>query len=217
MAINKARTSWWMKAILILIVVAFVTSFISIVASPFAGKTANNQQQTTPQANSAEQINAEYQPQVQALSKVLASEPTSYTILVSLGNAYFDWAAKMQSASQTTTSAAGAETALWAGAKDAYSKAVKVKPGDSGVSIDYAVATFYSGDAPGAIAIAEGVTAADPKFAPAWYNLGVFYEYTGDNTKAIADFEKYLQLDPSGKQGNATVARERVAKLKAGK
>lgn len=216
MAINKARTKWWMKAILILIVIAFVTSFVSIVASPFGGKTANNQQPANP-ANSVEQINAEYQPQVQALSKVLASEPTSYTILVSLGNAYFDWAAKMQSASQTTTSSAGADTALWAAAKDAYGKAVKVKPGDSAVSIDYAVTTFYSGDAPGAIAIAEGVAKAQPTFAPAWYNLGVFYEFTANNTQAIAAFEKYLQLDPSGKQGNATVARERIAKLKASK
>lgn len=216
MAINKARTKWWMKAILILIVIAFVTSFVSIVASPFAGKTANTQQPATA-ANSVEQINAEYQPQVQALSKVLASEPTSYTILVSLGNAYFDWAAKMQSASQTTTSSAGADTALWAAAKDAYGKAVKVKPGDSAVSIDYAVTTFYSGDAPGAIAIAEGVAQAQPTFAPAWYNLGVFYEFTANNTKAIAAFEKYLQLDPGGKQGNATVARERIAKLKASK
>jgi len=103
---------------------------------------------------------------------------------------------------------------LWISAKDTYAKAIKIKPGDPALTIDYAIATFYSGDTAGAIAIAVPISESNPTFAQAWLNLGVFYQASGESAKAIAAFSEYLKLDPTGKQGNADFAKEQLDILK---
>ena len=213
MALNKSHTSVSMKVIIILLIVAFVSLFMyggvaSIIDLFKQSKTAAVV--TDPVAT----INTKYEPQVAALGTMVESAPTSYTVLVSLGNAYFDWAQELSQASQTSTAALAATPPLWQSAKDAYGRAVKVKPGEAPVTVDYAIATFYSGETTAAIAIAEPIAKSQPKFAPVWLNLGVFYEATNQTAKAIDAFEKYLVLDPKGTQGNLEVVKQKLATLK---
>ena len=52
------------------------------------------------------------------------------------------------------------------------------------VEVDRAICVFYSGDHEGAIADLEDLTAREGDFAPAWANLGMFYESHGDAAKA---------------------------------
>ncbi len=108
------------------------------------------------------QADAQYQPQVAALTAQLQSDPQNYATLVSLGNAYFDWALAKQQAAQTDASAAGADQPLWIAAKDAYSRAIAVKGDESPVRVDYAIAVFYSGDTVTAIKLAEAVVEGRP-------------------------------------------------------
>ena len=216
MAINKSNSPAWVKVTLIVLIVAFVLSFITIVANPFAP--SQGQTQTGTATNGAAQgVDAQYQPQVDSLTTQLQADPKNYAALVSLGNAYFDWAIAKEQASQGTTTSAAALAPLWLAAKDAYSRALEVKGDESPVRVDYAITVFYSGDSVTAIKIAEDVTKADPTFSPAFFNLGVFYGDTNP-AKAIAAFQQYLKLDPKGaKGGNPEFAKTRIADLqKAG-
>lgn len=214
MAINKAKSSPVVKIVLIFLIIAFVTSFISL-SGVFSGTPAQTPQQGGG-ADPLATVNAQYRPTVQALTAQLQSDPASYTVLVSLGNTYFDWAAQTQQASQTSTAVAGADQPLWVAAKDAYRRAVDVKSGEPPVMVDYAIVTFYTGDTNEAIKLAESVSKSSPEFAPAWFNLGIFYGAVGQNQKGVAAFERYLKLDPQGKQGDPNLARQRITDLKSG-
>ena len=217
MGIDKSSTSVAMKVIISLLILAFVSTFLyGGIASIIEVFKPNPNQPAAASKDPIVVASVQYKPQVDALSKLVASEPTSYTPLVNLGNAYFDWAQAVAKASQTSTAAAVTAGTLWVSAKDAYGKAVKAKPGDPAVTIDYSIATFYSGDTVSAIAIAEPVSIANPTFSQAWLNLGVFYQAAGQSAKAIAAFERYLKLDPTGKQGNAAYAKQQLATLKKG-
>lgn len=214
MAINKAKTSLGMKIVLIVVIIAFVGAFVPLIPGFFQQQKSFNQPQQA-QGATVSDINAKYGPQAQAIQSLVSSDPTSYTALVNLGNTYLDWAGELQQVSVTTTSAAGADTPLWASAKDAYVKALKVKKGDAGVEGDYAIALYNTGDVKGAVKVAEGVVAKDPTFGPMWYNLGIFYRNTGDNAKALQAYQQYLKVEPNGQM--ASQAKQSVAELSAPK
>ncbi len=200
MAIDKSNTKPWVKVTLILLIVAFVMSFVVLAANPWQAFQDNS---TQTGGSTVDAVDAQFQPQVASLTSVLQSNPESYTILVSLGNTYFDWAAQKQQASQSSTATLGADLPLWNSAKDAYSRAVVIKSDEPTVMVDYAITLFYTGDSLKAISTAEAVTKATPDFSPAWFNLGIFYQTTEKNDKAVAAFERYLKLDPKGSSGGS--------------
>ena len=220
MAINKAKTSPWMKGFIIILIIAFVGTIgyaslggiVDLFRQPAAQTTA-----PTTTVVSVEQVNANFKPGVDALVAAAASDPTSYTAQVNLGNAYFDWAQTLstpaEGASQITTAAMAAAGPLWLSSKDAYAKAVKIKAGDPAVETDFAIVTYYSGDTTSAIVIGERTTKAQPDFSQAWLNLGVFYAGSGQTAKAIAAFERYLKLDPKGQ--NVAFAQDQIKALKS--
>lgn len=212
MAIDKSRTPAWMKATLILLAVVFVFGFVTIAANPFQGVQSGNQGGTDPLST----VNQQYQPAVAALTAQLQSTPESYTILVSLGNTYFDWANAVQQQSRTSTAAVGADQPLWISAKDAYSRAVAINAQEPPVMVDYAITRFYSGDTNGAIETAEQVAKTSPDFAPAYFNLGIFYSAVAQNDRAITALERYLKLDPEGKQGDVNFAKQQLQTLRSG-
>jgi len=209
-AINKANTPLWMKATLILLAVVFVTGFVSLGASSFSSMNSGDGATTT---DPVQQVNQQFQPTVDGLTSQLQSDPESYTVLVQLGNQYFDWAIAMSKASETASAALGADQQLWTSAKDAYARAVAVRKDESPVLIDYSITLFYSGDTNKAIETASGVVKSDPTFAPAYFNLGVFNEALGNKDVAIKNLEQYLKLDPKGESGNADYAKEALTRL----
>lgn len=214
MAINKANTPVWMKVTLVILAIVFASSFVTVSAqscSDTGGLAATNAA-TDP----VESVKAQYQPTIDSLNSVLKSDPESYTVLVQLGDTYFNWADALLQQSQTSTAAAAASGPLWISAKDSYARALEVKKGESPVTVDYSFALFYSGETSKAIEVAEGVTKADPEFAMAPLALGNFRSYLGDSAGAINDFQKYLDLDPKDKWGNVEFAKGRIAELKGG-
>jgi tetratricopeptide (TPR) repeat protein len=209
-----------MKGFIIFLIFAFVVTIgaasIPSIGQLFTTPAADTTAATTPAAT-VEQINAQFQPGVTALTATAASNPASYTAQVNLGNAYFDWAQTLstpaQGASQISTAAMAAVGPLWLSSKDAYAKAIKIKAGDPAVETDFAIVTFYSGETTAAIVLGENVVKAKPDFAQAWLNLGVFYGTVGQNAKAIAAFERYIKLDPKGQ--NVSFAQDQIKSLKA--
>ncbi|MBI5231314.1 MAG: hypothetical protein HY876_04015, partial [Coriobacteriales bacterium] len=90
MAIDKSKTSTGMKIVLIIVCVAFVASFVPVA---FSGLFSQNKQSLNSQqpgagagAGTADAINAKYAASAQTFQTAVASDPTSYTALVNLGN-----------------------------------------------------------------------------------------------------------------------------------
>jgi tetratricopeptide (TPR) repeat protein len=152
---------------------------------------------------------AKFGPSVQALEQQLASQPTSYTVLASLGNTYFDWGMEAQQVSPDT----GASRPMWNSAVTYYDRALEVQPGDPNVMTDASIAHFYSGDAVGAIAIIEAVIADNPDFAPGYFNAAIFYEAIGRNAEALAAARKALAL---GTGGDPQVMNDLIARVSTG-
>ncbi len=170
MAINKAQSPMWVKVVLIVLIVAFVSLFVGSGVSGLFGSSSANQGQQTP-VDQAQQINAQYQPQVDSLAAVVQSQPTSFTALVNLGNTYMDWGGALLQASQNTT----APAMQFFNARNAYEQAMKLKKDDASLLGDYAVVLYYTGDTTGAITAANDAVAIKPDFAVVWFNLGNFY------------------------------------------
>lgn len=214
MALNKAQTSLGVKIVLIMLIVAFVASFIPLFGSVFSSGTDTTNQPG--QLSTLETIGQQFQPTVSGLTSQLQSDPESYTVLVSLGNTYFDWAVQVQQASQTDSAAIGADQPLWVAAKDAYRRALAVQAGEPPVAVDYAITLFYTGETNEAVKQAEQVTKDTPDFGPAYFNLGVFYNALSESAKAVAAYEQYLKLDPDGARGgDPAFAKSEVERLKS--
>jgi len=157
-------------------------------------------------------IKATYDSQVKSLNTVVASDPTSYTVLISLGNTHYDYALQLMQASQTTTAAMIPALEQWTLAKESFAKAFKKHALEKAPAVDYSVAQYYSGETTAAIKTAVAVTKIDPNYAPAHYNLAIFYDGRGDKALAIKEYQLYIVLDPKGQFGSPSYA---VAQLKA--
>jgi len=215
MSLNKSNTSPFMKAVIILIIISMVMLFL------YGGITGIiDLFKTRPQAARADALTtlkARFDPQIASFNTALASNPASYTLLVAAGNRHFDYALELDKLASTgTTSAAPLAAAQWSDARDAFKKAVKAnKQAESGVLVDYSIATYYSLDTTGAVNIVSGVIKKDPAFAPAYFNLGIYYESLNNNVFAIAAFQKYLSLNPPNATSNIDFAKKQLQQMGA--
>ena len=216
MALNKAKTSVWVKTLIVVLIVAFISMFMYSGISGLFDLFKNSGSSTpTSTVDPVTAINQEKQPTVDALKQLAASEPTSYTAQVNLANAIYDWAQALSrpasGQSQLTTAAMVAAAQQWSNARAAYDAATKLKAYDPSVQTDRSIATFYSGDATAAVKIVRTVTTKTPTFAPAWLNLAVFYDQAGNSLQALVAYKKYVALDPKG--SNVSYAQQRIKAL----
>ncbi|HSR99281.1 MAG TPA: tetratricopeptide repeat protein [Kofleriaceae bacterium] len=93
----------------------------------------------------------------------------------------------------------------------AFRKAIELAPNDASIHFNLAVVyrrqTEKNPDViPQAIAEYEKATALDPGNADAWWDLGLMYKQDHQNDKAIAAFNRYLELN----KGKDTGGQKRV-------
>ncbi|HEY5540316.1 MAG TPA: hypothetical protein VIL41_02555 [Coriobacteriia bacterium] len=218
MALNKARTSVWVKALIIILIIAFISLFMYTGIAGIFDLFRPSTTETATSADPVATINQKNQPIVDSLRALASSQPTSYTPAVNLANAYFDWAQQLSipqtGQSQATSAAITAAVGVWGEARAAYDQASKLgKTFDPSVQTDRSIATFYSNDTTSAITIAREVTTKQPTFAPAWLNLGLYYDATNNTALAIEAYKKYLVLDPKGSSSNISYATSRIKAL----
>lgn len=220
MALNKAHTSIWVKTLIIILIIAFVSLFMYQGLAGILDLFKQNPQaaSTTAGTDPVATINAQNQSVVDQLQKTAASDPTSYTAAVNLANGYFDWAQQLsqpqQGQSQISTAAMTAAFTQWAAAKTAYDTATKLaKKFDAAAQTDRSYAALYSNNATEAVAIVKVVTVKEPTFAQAWVHLGIYYEALGDTKSAIPAYQRYLAIDPKGQ--NAQYVKDRLKQLGA--
>jgi Flp pilus assembly protein TadD len=212
MALNKAQSKAWVKGVIIFVILAFVMTlggvFVQLSQTP-APPAGTTQQQGTAGGTTAtlDQIAAQVRPGIDVNEQKLKTDPKNYDTLKTLGDAYFDWAQQIRTQVQNAN-----DKATWQRSAEYYKQALAIKKGDPAVATDYAIATFYSGDVNGAITIVEEVMKANPTFAQAQLNAGIFYRTANINDKAGAAWKKYLELDPNGQ--NAANVKQWLEELK---
>ncbi len=80
-----------------------------------------------------------------------------------------------------------------------YTKLAQEKGGKTPIDIyNEGVTSFNAGDTDKAIEAFENAVKLDPKFADAYYRLGLCYINKEMNAKAIENLKKYLELKPEG-------------------
>ena len=113
------------------------------------------------------------------------------------------------------------ETEMYAVLYDAYTatgdkaKAAEAKtkmPADAGLLFNDAAKLINSGKDSEAEALLKQAIAANDKFAPAYYELGMLYARASKNADAKTNLSKYLELEPNGK--DATTAKEMMKYIK---
>jgi len=84
-----------------------------------------------------------------------------------------------------------------------YTRLAQEIGGASGIDkYNEAVKYLNDGNIDLAIPLFEEAIKLDPKLADAYYQLGMAYVNKGENEKAISNLEKYLELEPEGKNAN---------------
>jgi tetratricopeptide (TPR) repeat protein len=69
-------------------------------------------------------------------------------------------------------------------------------PDKSKSAWDSALKAVSANDIPGAAAKLEAAVEANPKFALGWHNLGILYNFLGDDKKSRAAFTRAIEVDP---------------------
>ncbi len=99
---------------------------------------------------------------------------------------------------------------------DKYANLARGIGGATGVDKYNEALDFYNAnDIDSAIPLFEEAVKLDNKFAPPYYYLGLAYTNKGENEKAIANLEKFLELQPEG--ANSENARSLLKFLKGKK
>jgi predicted Zn-dependent protease len=216
-ALNKARTSIWVKTLIIILIIAFVSLFMYQGVAGIVELFKQPETAQTPNVDYVTALEQQNQPSVDALQQVARSNPTSFTAQVTLANKLYEWADQLsrpqQGQSQLTTAAMTAAFAKWGETKAAYDAAVKLMKGfDSATQTDRSYAMFQSGDTTAAIKLVTDVTKKEPSFAQGWAHLGMYLDATNQPTPGVvAAYKKYLALDPNGT--NSPAIKKRVAEI----
>lgn len=227
MAIDKSRTKPWMKLVIIFFCAALVLGIGSFAVEGLlqSAQISSQAGQSTSTTGSSADVTATvtavrnaYEPRLKALEA--SASPNDPAAQLKIAEGYFEFA---DAVLQAVTKGGGdtqqsqqqgliASAGYWQAASSAYAKSFTKKSGDASQTTDYSIATFYGGDSTGAIKIAEDLIAKDPTFAPARFNVAIFYANSGDTAKAKAALQEYLRLDPNGV--NAAAAKQMLTQLK---
>ena len=225
MAFDKNNTSLFMKIVIIFAVILVLSLclpfFSSCSATPSTTQDDSAQSDSSSEASTVAEIQAQYARLIESLEGKLADDPDNLTHLASLGNNYMDEGVDMKSASDA---ADNEETIAEVFSKavgyyDDYLEAAAAGDADadsvSAVTVDRAVCLFYSGEEDQAIADLSSFLEETDDYVMGWYNLGAFYSQQGDNDQAKEAFNKVIELDPDNESGIVSYAQLQLAIIEA--
>lgn len=206
----------------LIVVAALAVAVVSGVFSPAAqsGDQSGQEQatsadgsETSTDGSAMESIDAQYGTAAQQLASQYEADPTNPSALLNLANGYFDWGvAAMNHAASDEDSAHARE--LLARAVEYYDTYLADNPGAKSATVDRAICVFYAGDTDQAIEALEALISDDPSFAPAWANLGMFYESQGSTEKAADAYRRAIEASAEDDAYNVgSYAQERLDAL----
>ncbi len=165
--------------------------------------------------HTVEGIDAQYGTTVRSLKAQYEADPSNPSALYNLANAYFDWGLAVQNHAVSDDDAAHA-VEVFKQAVSYYDTYLADNPDAKSVTVDRAICVFYTGDHTAAITDLEEMLAQDDSFAPAWANLGMFYENDGRTDDAQQAYERALATAGDDDPYNVkTYAEQRLEALEA--
>lgn len=180
------------------IVIAFVAGIIVGVIAAVLYEEKNpmiSSPVQTPSAATAPSVPpAEAQKQIGFLQSLLKEDPKNLKAFIELGNLYFD-------------------TEQFDRAVEVYSQALNLDPKNADVRTDRGIMFRRQGEFDKAIADFRQAAQDDPGHANSRYNLGIVLLHDkGDIKGAVAAWEDFLRVDPSGPRGENI--RNQIGKLR---
>lgn len=170
----------------------------------------DKQEQT---ATGMDLVDANYKAVVDPLEAKLKEDPKDLATLLNLGNDYMAWG--NEGASYATDDAAYQHLSeLYQKAISYYDSYLELNDSNA-VKVSRALCQFYSGDMSGAQEALEKLTADAADYGPAWANLGLVYEYQGDQDKAKETYQKAAEVDADDEYGAKSFADRRIASMSA--
>lgn len=158
-------------------------------------------------------VDAKYQDTVAELESKLSSDNTNLATLLNLGRNYMRWGASVISVSSSDDDTTHGNELLEK-AIGYYQQYLDLKDSDA-VRVDIALCKLYEGNTSEAQSDLETLTQNSPTYAPAWANLGMVQEYSGDKDAAKASYQSAIDNDPNDEYGAKSYATQRLAALES--
>lgn len=149
----------------------------------------------------------------QELQSKLDDDPNNLAALLNLAQNYMNWGYQARSQSSTDE-----ETAYSKGLLDqaiGYFDRYLALNHSNSAKVDRALCQYYEGDTDAALAALQQITTDAPDFAPAWANLGLLYENSGETDQAKDAYQKAADADPNDEYGAKTFANQRLVQITA--
>jgi len=144
----------------------------------FVIKSSNDMPPQTQRSSSAADPQAELRARIATLEAQAAEEPENLSLLINLGNAYYDIGDPAKSV-------------------EYYERSIKIRPDNPHVLVDCGSMYRELGQPRKALELFERAIAIDPEFPQAYFNKGtVLRMELGDRVGAAAAWRRYLQLEP---------------------
>ena len=164
-------------------------------------------------ATGAAAVDAKYQDTGSELESKLSSDNTNLATLLNLGRNYMRWGASVLSTSSSDDDTTHGNELLEK-AIDYYQQYLDLKDSDA-VRVDIALCKLYEGERSEAQSDLETLTQNSPTYAPAWANLGMVQEYSGDKDAAKASYQAAIDNDPNDEYGAKSYATQRLSALES--
>ena len=157
-------------------------------------------------------INEDYEGIVNDLLADYAEDPDDMATVLALGRYYLNWGVYVAYYGDTDEDADLADDLLNASI-DYYDIYLETDPDSGAVRTDQALALYYQEESYLALTALKEIVEDLPDYAPAWANLGLVYEYRGDDESALEAYEQAIECDPDDEYGAKSYAEERIEEM----
>lgn len=228
---QSSKQRWMAVLVVVFGVVMAISMMLPSLSAIFAngGSTASQEQSQTSDDGGSDDgsskqydtstmdgLDAAFTDVAKPLEDKLASDPQNLAALLNLGNTYMNWG---YNASQLavkngipTETDARHVLDIFAKAIGYYDQYLALNDSAS-VKVNRALCELYSAQSDQAIADLTQTTIDNPDYGPAWANLGLAYEATGDQGKAKEAYEKAKEVDANDEYGAKSFAGKRLVAM----
>ena len=152
-----------------------------------------------------------YADEISSLKDKLSGDSDNLAYILNLGQAYMNCAYQASQYASTDDDRVRVNE-YFDSAIGYFDQYLGLQESDA-VKVDRALCQLYEGDTSGATSALEQLTADSPDYGPAWANLGLAYEVSGDTAKAKEAYQKAEEADPDDIYGSYSFAQQRLAQI----
>lgn len=186
-------------------------SFAAIFSSSQSNSSISEQQSAS--VTDVASADAKYTDVVASLEEKYSSDPTDLATLLNLGKDYMTWGVYVRYYGSTDADTSHANELLDKAVKY-YDEYLAIKDSNA-VRCDKAMCAFYQEDGTSALNQLEELTASAPDYGPAWANLGLLYEASGNTDAAKEAYAKAQETDSDDEYGAKSYATQRLSAIES--